>query len=617
MSMDKRRHFHPIIRRSLFIVGMGLICGIASADINYTVDVKPAEGLLHVTIQLRGTGKGSQFQIPNWAPGAYVLNENFKNVKNLGAHDEKGHELKVDQDIQTISRNYQDGIQKKVVDTHVCTWKIAPAKATTVEYDIALKPVDGAIHWSGPSTYLYEIGRRTERCRLLVNTPNAGPVYLGLDEIKDSGNTFIAKTYDVLADNPVSTGELTVDSYVSRGRTHWIVMRGAARSKVKRSDLIKACKFVSDAETDYFGGAPYSKYVWHFAVNDAPDGGGGLEHLSSTQITMAAGLGPRVKSVFAHEFFHLWNVKRIRSKVLGPFDYTKLPETGALWWLEGVTDYFAYTLPHRYGGIDDAAYFAQIASNLQTVRNNPAYKLVGPNEASLRVDEANAGRGNSNGYLISYYNLGWLAGMCLDIELRDHTNGKHTLDDVEHALWDLCRNDRPGFEEDEIRKQLVRFGGEDMGSVYDRVVMKGAGMAIEETLAKVGLRVVVKPEAYVDTGFNFGAFPGATDVTIMGARGALEGKIGFGDKLLAINGTPLAGDTVRAKSQDATRLTQNAEAGKPIKLTIKHGEVTLDVEAVPTSKTRDIYSIEKLSKASPAQLKLGASWLATRKLLQK
>ena len=610
----RRSPILPLINRAAIVPLTFLTAGFATADVRYDVDVRPSENSLHVVMTLHGSNRGSQLQIPNWAPGAYVLGENYKSVKNLKAHDEKGTDLKVEQEIRTVSKVYQDGTLKKTHDIPICTWKVAPSRTTVVEYEVPARLTDGAVHWSGPQAYLYEPSHRLEKCRLVVKVPDGWPVYVGLDEIKDQRNTYTARTYDVLADNPVSTGDLTVDSYVVRGKTHWIVMRGAAKSKVKRDNLIKACKFVSESETEFFRGAPYNKYVWHFAVNDSPDGGGGLEHLSSTQITMAAGVGPRVRNVLAHEFFHLWNVKRIRSKVLGPFDYTQLPETGALWWLEGVTDYFAFTLPHRYGGIDDQAYFAAIASNVQAVRNNPAYSDVGPNESSLRVDESNGGRGNSNGYLISYYNLGWLAGMCLDIELRSLSGGKHSIDDVEYSLWNLCKNDKPGFDEGEIRRQFVRLGGEEMGRIYDRIVMKGAGMALEETLAKVGLKLEVKSESYVDLGFNFGAFPAATDVTIMGSHGTAEGKLGFGDRLIAINGTNLSGDTPRAKSQDATRMTQSAEAGKPIKVTIKRNDELIDVVVTPTSRSREVYTVTKSPNATDAQIKLGATWLATRKL---
>jgi len=584
---------------------------IARAELTYTVAVTSDPGNLHVTIRIPNTVDGAKLQIPNWAPGSYRLVDNYKNVKNLKATDPSGRELKIDQTIDKLKKDYGDDPDRKTAENDVCTWSVAPAPATTVEYDMASVPLDGSMHWSGPSTYIYPVGRTQERCVLQIELPQGWKAYTGLDERKNSPNAFDAKTYDVLADNPVSTGDVLVDTYVSRGKPHTIVMRGRAKANVDRAYLIKACKFVSDMQTDLMGGAPYEKYIWHFNVNDAPDGAGGLEHLSSTQISLAAGVGPRAVSVLSHEFFHLWNVKRIRSRVLGPFDYTKLPDTGALWWLEGTTDYFAHQLLYRYSWWNQDALIRDVLQNMDAVTRNPAYQEVGPNEASLRVGEASNGRGNSNGWRISYYNLGWLAGMILDIEMREKTRGKHTLDDVLLALWRECKDDQPGFEEDEIRRQLVKFGGMDMGWVYDAIVMKPGPMPIEATLKRVGLRIVEKDETFADLGFS--AFPDTDGGRVMNPGGAVAGKLQAGDFIIAVGGKSILG-TRRSVSSGIAELMAGAKVGTPIKLSVKRGQETLEVEVTPVQGTRKARTIDADPSASADAKALGANWLAQKKL---
>ena len=597
--------------RLLMAVAVSSFGFAAHAEVKYTVEVKPDAGTLHVTMEIPHTGSGCSLQIPNWGPGGYRLNDNFTHVDNLTASGPDGKNIPVDKVITTLKKSYEDGGTTKIAENKICTWNVGGASTTTIQYDVPSRLSDGSIHWGGPSTYIYDIKHLRDKCRLTIKVPKGWPVYTGLVETKPGSLEYTAKTYDELADNPVSTGDLTVDSYQSRGKAHWIVMRGAPRKKVDRAKLLKACKFVTDIETDFFGdSAPYDHYVWHFAVTDAADGAGGLEHLASTEITLAQGIGPRCMDVLAHEFFHLWNVKRIRSKVLGPFDYTKLPDTGAIWWLEGVTDYYAFTLLHRYGWTDDKSYFDSIASNLQTVRRNAAVNEIGPNESSMRVDEDSSGRGNSNGYHISYYNLGWLAGMSLDIELRSATKGKHTLDDVEHALWDLCKNDKPGFAEDEIWKQLVKFGGQELDPIYSRVVMWPNGMKLEETLNKAGLQLVTKPEEYVDLGFTFGGGFGITTPKVTGAKGPASGKLQIGDDILSINGVDLSGDNFRTVMASLTRETRNAVAGKPLSLTISRAGKTLNVDVTPSKATRPSYSVERLVNPDPAQKQLGDAWLA-------
>ena len=599
------------LRWMAVLAAISIQAGIAVAEVKYTVEIRPDAGILHVTMVIPGTGKGSLLQIPNWGPGGYRLNDNFTHVDNLSATGPDGKRLSIEQAITPQPKVYQDGDTFKVAANKVCTWIVQAAGSTTVQYDVASRLSDGSIHWGGPATYLYDISHLKDKCRLTIKAPKGWPVYTGLVETKPGSFEYTAKTYDELADNPVSTGDLTVDTYVSRGKNHYIVMRGASRKNVDRAKLLKACKFVTDMETDFFGdSAPYDHYVWHFAVTAAADGAGGLEHLASTEISLAQGVGPRCVDVLAHEFFHLWNVKRIRSKVLGPFDYTQLPETGAIWWLEGVTDYYAFTLLHRYGWTDDKSYFDSIASNLQTVRRNAAHTEIGPNESSMRVAEDSSGRGNSNGYHISYYNLGWLAGMSLDIELRSATSGKHTLDDVEHALWQLCKDDKPGFGEDEIRKQLVKLGGDAFDPIYGRVVMWPDGMKLEETLNKVGLQVIAKPEEFVDLGFTFGGGFGASTPKITTVKGPASGKLEIGDELLTVNGIEPEGDTVRAVIASLTRETRNAMAGKPLALTVRRGGKTLKVEVTPAKATRSLYSVERLANPDAKQKQLGDAWLA-------
>ncbi len=583
----------------------------ASAEIRYDIDVRPHDGILHVKMHLRHTERGAMLQIPNWAPGDYDLSDSFLLPKNLSAKDGNGNQLAIDTQIDLQQKQYQAGKAWKIAGNKVCTWKVAGARETTIEYDVESKPVAGAVHWGGPSTYMYEVNRRTEKCVLGIHVPKDWPIYTGLVETGAGTHTYTAPTYDFLADNPVSTGELTVDSYVSRGKKHWIVMRGTPKALVDREKLKKACKFVSDAETDFFGGeAPYDHYVWHFSVNDAPDGAGGLEHLSSTEIGLASGVGPRAVGVLAHEFFHLWNVKRIRSKALGPFDYTKLPQTGALWWLEGVTDYYAFTLLHRYGWTTDQSYFDSIAGNILAIRRNSALAEIGPNESSMRVDEENAGRGNSNGYRISYYNLGWLAGMCLDIELRDKTKGVHSLDDVEHALWNLCRDDKPGFQEDEIQRQLTRFGGADMGLAYDRIVMWPDGMKLEDTLNKVGLELVETDEAYTDNGFLFGTgFNGPAPIVAV-VRGPGVGKLVVGDVILGVDATNVPTTGPRQALAAVTKALSASLVGKPIHVKINRNGNEMTIEITPVAGHRTLYSVRKLANPTEPQMKLGQAWLA-------
>ena len=457
---------------------------------------------------------------------------------------------------------------------------------------------------------MYPVGRTQEPCTLNFAFSKPTKIAIGLNPIKEF-TTYKVDTYDHLADNPVTFGDFQVDMYMQRGKPHYIAYRGpaAAIAGVDREYVKKACAFVSDMEGDFFGGAPYDRYVWHFAVNAGTDGAGGLEHLSSTEISMANGVGPVVVGVYAHEFFHLWNVKRIRSKPLGPFDYVTMPQTGALWWLEGVTDYFAHTLLSRYGWFGNNERFANpidkmygtLVTNVTGVRAKSDRMTISPYDSSFRVREAANGAGNSDGYLVSYYNTGWVCGLCLDIEILSQSGGKKSLDDVERALFEECKNNKPGFEEGEIRNLCVKFGGPSLADFFDKVVMKPGELPVEAQLAKLGYDLKDIDEAYGKVPFVLG--PSAVDKAMKVLSSDIDG-LKIGDVVTKINQVEFNSDQVNVLRRAYTGLTRANKAGDKWVVTVKAGAETRTVNAELVAATRKSKKVVSRSDATPSQLKL-------------
>lgn len=554
----------------------------ATADIGYQVVLRPDQPMaIRVAIPVRAAA--TEFQIPNWSPGAYMVGNGAAAISDLA-----------------IS---VDGKTVEATQPNPYTWTVPTkgARQVVVTYHVPVVISEEMGHYSGPRAYVYVVDRKDERCDLTIDVPAGWNIATGLDG--DKGH-FTAPTYDVLADNPVTFGKFRELRYVVDGRPHILALYGTARNDLDDKKIVDACRFISAAENDFFGNKPpYSHYVWHFNVGKRPDGGGGLEHLASTEITLANGLGPGIIGVCAHEFFHLWNVKRIRARVLGPFDYTKLPETGALWWLEGVTEFYAHQLMTRYGYWDDQKWYDTIVRDVQNVRRNPARLEVSPYEASFRVKDANNGRGNSNGYKISYYDLGVVAGLCLDLQILSQTNGRRSLDDVEHALWDMCKNNQPGFAEDEIRKQCIRFGGASMGDFYDRVIMKPGEMPVEDALAKVGLKFVTTSETIPDLGIAIRPSFRTQSLTVQRASGGAESAVKSGDVILAVNGK------ATASFADYNAAVAALKPGDSVGLKIKRGDETLDVNIVAGSSQRTSSEIQPDPAATPGQLKLREIWL--------
>ena len=572
-----------------------LSAAFGSAEIDYDVAVRTSgeSPVLHVTMTIPTDGNNVFLQSPRWGPGSYDYSDFGRSIRAFTATDETG---------------------KKLVFEHpdLSTWVVAAPKGTLkVEYEVAQGISNEMAHYSGPRTYLYVEGRTQEKCGLKIDVPAGWNIRMGLDPVGDSNGEFTAPTYDVLADTPVTLGKFVEESYISHGKPHYMVMYGAGAKLINREMLLKICKFTSDAEGSFFGEVPYKRYVWHFSVNAGRgDGGGGLEHLNGTEISLGTSVATGAQSVITHEFFHLWNVKRIRAKPLGPFNYTALPLTGSMWWLEGVTDYYAIMLPSRYGWWDFAQTEKFMAQNIQRTESNEGRMRISPYDSSLRVNEANEGRGNSNGLYVSYYNSGWLCGLMLDIEIRLHSNGQHSLDDVELALWNLCKNNQPGFQEDEIRKQCVRFGGPELGPLFDKWVMSPGVLPVEDEIAKMGLAYGMRDVESVRLPMQ--TTPSPAD------RGLVIDADGVKQVITAIDGQAFVGpngqtpDAARMLARTASLLAQHKRGDKVTLTVVAPGGATERREVTLQGSTRRAGVVTEMPNATAEQLALRKAWLSPR-----
>ncbi len=566
----------------MVLLSFSLLAAISHAKATYEVTVDGTTGGLTIAITTPAQGGKVEFQIPNWAPGSYRLANHYKSVSEVKAWV-----------------GGADAVPDHPSDT---LWSVSAGdgKEVRFQYQVPGRINSGTVHFSGPSTYMYMVGRLKEPILLRLNLPETWASACGLDST--AKNEYSAPGYDVLADNPVTVGNFVSDTYTVNGVPHQIVYHSGDASGVDRKKVIDFCTYVTKSQADFWGGLPFKKYVWHFSPFNAQDGGWGLEHLSSTQIGLATGLGQGTISVCSHEYFHAWNVKRVRSSVLGPFDYQVLPKTGALWWLEGVTDYYADVLLHRYGYFGDDYFMENILSNVNRTRSNQQRFEVSPYDASYRVGEAANGQGNSSGFGVNYYNTGWLLGLCLDIELRTQTAGRRSLDDVARGLYEVCKDGKPGFAEDEIRKQLVKFGGDALGTAYDNWVMKPGELPVEEQLAKMGLVMTIAERELPSLGIA-GNFDRTKNVLLVGAASGNAEQLFEPDDVIV----SIAGKEITAANGNPTRALRAAEAG------LKIGS-TVDVVIRRGSDTKTVSLQVGARTVSQPKIEAGPTHGATKKL---
>jgi len=577
---------------------------LAQNVITYQVETHTAEKFFQVRMDIPNVKELTvRVQIPIWSPGAYMSGNYAANIADISAEDGQHKPLKIyhpDQNTWEIGANGADLVHVKYTVNKVDAIEMggAPQRA----------------HLTGPRTYLYVVGRKGEPVALSLATPagaKAWKIATSLDPTESAARAseptvhgFTALSYDVLADAPVEMGDFTEERFEAGGKPHSVVLYGDYAG-VDRAKLVRLCKKVAETETAFFGDAPYSRYIFQFRTNAGRGGGGGgLEHLGSTEISISSNVNDGVRSVIAHEYFHLWNVKRIRPFVLGPFDYVDPPRTANLWWSEGVTSYYGDLLSRRGGLNTDTEYLKHLADTIALLQNNPARLKVSADQSSLHVFDAN----NSQGFGgLSYYTKGELVGLCLDMKIREVTKGAHSLDDVIRALYVQCgQGDGPGFGEDDIKKTANRISGQDLSEFYDLLARSTEELPFKESLNTVGLTLARSetPVPIPDSGMTLQPDRQFQSLSIgeIAAEGAAS-KAGLktGDKIASVNGQ----SDLRGMSQ----LLRSTAPGKPLTITIVRGGANTDIAFTMGSANRYPWLITSDSSASPEKLRLRRQWL--------
>ncbi len=437
----------------------------------YTVDPLPQQNGVEVTVSI--ARPSIQFRMPAWAPGDY-------RIVNFGT------------DLADV-RFFRGGVavpsEKDLRDPNL--WRVAEG-ADEVRYVVArvssgifsenLRVTSREMFAQWPAVLGWFDGHASEEHTLRVRALTAdSKVEVALRRLPEADSRyfrFTAPDYDSLIDAPLVMGpDLRVHSFVVSGKPHAVV--GFGRSVPSNlAEYGALCSRIVGAAFRLMGELPYERYLFLIDFNGP---GGGLEHMNSARLAIPSGAPPRAMAGFlAHEFFHLYNVKRIRPKPLGPFDYTKPAITGSLWWLEGVTDYYAEVLLLRAGIVTPDEFLDEVGRALNMARRARSVSL---DESSRRVWEAN----NSSGYRVNYYTGGKAVGVLLDLAIRGATDGARSLDDVLLALYKETGGGKPGFAEGRIRELCVQYGGASVGDIYDRCVMTPEPLPLDDVLPKMGL----------------------------------------------------------------------------------------------------------------------------------
>ena len=411
--------------------------------------------------------------MPIWVPGHYLVGNYGKNVVQLAATDLVGRPLRVeklshnDWEIQTL--NVKDvRIDYQVLTSGINSWEKALDSS-------------GAL-LEGATTWMYLRGFTARPIRLTIDQPDNWQIATAL-AFDAQSNAYRAENYDELVDSPILMGELRLSTFTHENHPHELYFRGEGDFDL--AAFTAMVEKIVAYQCGLFRLIPYPRYVFLYTLVPGVYGYAGLEHRNSTTISISTlKLLQDIKSaanITAHEFFHLWNVERLTSDELLPLRYDRGPRTTSLWWLEGVTSYYADLTLVRTG-IWSAEEFLQQQSQeiVRLLENSDRFET---SLAQSSWDIWEHGYGTSR---ISYYNKGQLVGLVLDLTIRKITANEKSLDDVIRYLYRTFAMDARGFGDDDLQKAVETVTGKDFGAFFDRYVTGLVEIPFQELLRLAG-----------------------------------------------------------------------------------------------------------------------------------
>ncbi|MGH9817129.1 MAG: M61 family metallopeptidase, partial [Candidatus Acidiferrales bacterium] len=441
----------------------------AAATIEYRVSVaEPSKHILRVTMTIPRVKESVDVQMPAWN-GLYQIRDFASRVMEVKAHDGDGKPL-------------------AVAKRDTMTWQISGGESAVVSYRVFWDdPGPFATQLDSEHAFLnlamvlfYVPDRRDEETRVTFSDLPAGWEVAVALEPGGQAAAFRAAGYDALVDAPVEIGKFERFRFtVGRARIR-VVVHGTSW---RRETLEAKLKRIVEYQVKLMEDAPFKEFlfIYHF-----DSGGGGMEHANSTAIFTAG--DANVEGISAHEFFHLWNVKRIRPNTLEPVDYTRVNITRALWFAEGVTNtYEAYTLL-RTGMRSAQDFYAGLAGEITQLEARPASRWKSAEEASLDAWLEDNRVYRRPELSISYYNKGEILGVLLDILIRDATDNRKSLDHVMRYLnTEYAQRGRYYEDSEGIRAAMERIAAVSFADFFARYVAGAEPLPYEDTLRRAGL----------------------------------------------------------------------------------------------------------------------------------
>ena len=579
----------------------------------------PNTHLLDVTIHASDLkGATVEFAIPDWAPGSYYIENYSANVQRFRATSADGKAL-----------------SWRKTDSQ--TWQIdlAGAAAVTISYQVFANTLQNNIAQynerhafiGGPSVWMYLVDGKDRPIELSVAAPSGWKIATGMEHTSD--HTFGAADYNWFADAPFEISDFAEKDFEVLGTTYHVIVHDVENKKdftKFANDLQKTVATIVPLFQSVTGtpqAAPFKDYYFIFHI--WPQTGGGLEHLNSTQINFTTDWnsteplpGTTLNQydlklfVAAHEFFHAWNVKRLRPLPLGPFDYTQMVHTPSLWISEGLTSYYGSLSVERAGLVPPQQYLDGIARLITNFEAKPGRKERSIEDTSwdtwfsnpMSISQAN----NLANTYYSYYDGGQIMGHILDFAIRDNTNNQKSLDDWMRLLYSRYALPKPGFKPEDAIHAASEVAGKDVSDVFRRYISGMEPIPYEQYFALAGIEVTKKVDpdkAWVGIEVKKSDDGHAQIRNVIPGSPAENAGLSNDDVIYAIDSRALEADGVNAQ-------LSSRKPGDTLRITVLRLGEFKEFLVTPTTNPNPTYSLKPMENQTEKQKAIYNSWLGIK-----
>jgi predicted metalloprotease with PDZ domain len=571
--------------------------------IHYQVAMpQPESHLFEVTLSVQGWQESVlDLKMPVWTPGSYLVREYAKHLQDLSADTgEQRHPLPS----HKLAKNY---------------WQIETADASEItvryrvfanELSVRTNHLDGTHgYFNGAALFFFIPGFEQQPIRVTIVPPKPDwHVTTPLPPVSGESNTFEAKDFDTLVDSPFEIGSQQLYDFEVLGKPHQLAIWGQGNADPER--IIEDTKKIIEVEAQLYGGLPYDRYI--FLLHLAATGFGGLEHKDACSLIYSR-FGFRAKDKYnrfmqlvAHEFFHLWNVKRIRPKALEKFNYEQENYTTSLWFCEGTTSYYDLVIPQRAGIYDAKAFLECLGKEITQLQTIPGRKVQPVSESSfdswIKLYRRDA---NSNNSQISYYLKGELVSFLLDLLIRSRHGNKRSLDDVMRQMWQRFGKEEIGFTPQQLKDVIESVAQTDLSNFFERYIDGTDELPFDEYLEPFGLRLysVEAEEPVPHLGVNVKAEHGKEVIQFVEANSpAGIAGVDAGDELLAMDGLRVTADQLSDRLKDYN-------VGDTVKLSVFHQDELRTLPVTLGTPRPSRYQILPVENPTQAQKQNFAGWL--------